>query len=73
MAMIVKVAGCPGITNASETGWTLITGGSTAEEGGREGGYEYLQVFHTNWEFEQFQIACEHFPTTQGHELKRFA
>ena len=36
MAVTVKIAGCPGITNISETGWSVITGGSTAE-GGREG------------------------------------
>ena len=36
MAVTVKVAGCPGTTNISETGWSVIMGGSTAE-GGREG------------------------------------
>ena len=43
MAETVKVAGCPGTTNVSETGWPVITAGSTAEgrrEGGREGGYK---------------------------------
>ena len=39
MAETVKVAGCPGTTNVSETGWPVITAGSTAE-GGREGGRE---------------------------------
>ena len=43
MAETVKVAGCPGTINVSETGWPVITAGSTAEggrEGGREGGYK---------------------------------
>ena len=35
MAATVKVAGCPGTTIISESGWLVITGGSTAE-GGRE-------------------------------------
>ena len=39
MAETVKVAGCPGTTNVSVTGWPVITAGSTAE-GGREGGRE---------------------------------
>ena len=41
VAETVKVAGCPDTTNVSETGWPVITAGSTAEgwrEGGREGG-----------------------------------
>ena len=33
MAVTVKVAGCPGTTNVSETGWTVIMGGFTTERG----------------------------------------
>ena len=39
MAVTVKVAGCPGTTNSCGSGWSVISGGSTAE-GGREGGRE---------------------------------
>ena len=39
MAVTVKVAGCPGTTNSCGSGWSMISGGSTAE-GGREGGRE---------------------------------
>ena len=45
VAVTVKVADCPGITNARETGCSVITGGSTAEEGrdgGRKEGKEQL-------------------------------
>ena len=37
VAVTVKVADCPGTTNISETGWSVIMGRSTAEEG-RDGG-----------------------------------
>ena len=39
MAVTVKVAGCPGTINSCGSGWSVISGGSTAE-GGREGGRE---------------------------------
>ena len=42
MAVTVKVADCPGTTNVSETGWTVIMGGFTAEDGGRKEGKEQL-------------------------------
>ena len=31
VAVTVKVAGCPGTINVSETGWPVIMGGFTAE------------------------------------------
>ena len=37
MAVTVKVTDCPGITNSCVSGWPVIMGGSTAEEG-RDGG-----------------------------------
>ena len=37
MAVTVKVAGCPGTINSCGSGWSVITGGSTVEEG-RDGG-----------------------------------
>ena len=39
MAVTVKVADCPGITNSCGSGWPVIMEGSTAE-GGRNGGRE---------------------------------
>ena len=39
MAVTVKVADCPGTINSCGSGWSVISGGSTAE-GGREGGRE---------------------------------
>ena len=33
VAVTVKIADCPGTTNSSETGWTVIMGGFTAERG----------------------------------------
>ena len=33
VAVTVKIARCPGTTNSSETGWTVIVGGFTAERG----------------------------------------
>ena len=39
IAVTVKVADCPGIIISCETGWSVITGRSTAE-GGRDGGRE---------------------------------
>ena len=42
MAVTVKVADCPGTTNNCESGWTVIMGGFTAEDGGRKEGKEQL-------------------------------
>ena len=40
MVVTVKVADCSGTINSCGSGWSVITGGSTTEGGGREVGRE---------------------------------